>query len=94
LVTWRLPEAHRQVLTVISDIPDPGAGEFGCHEWYDEHEIGRWPHSLTLPDRASQAKSAQDIVATEPIWDRSELSHEELTARTIAAGTASTMFTR
>ncbi len=48
-------------------------------------EIGRWPHSRA-GGRGSQPKSVRDIVATEPIWDRSELSREELTKRIIAAG--------
>jgi hypothetical protein len=40
-----------------------------------------------LPEAApASPKSVRDIVATEPIWDRSELPREELTARIIAAG--------
>jgi hypothetical protein len=71
---------------VISDLPGTGLRECGCHEWHDVDEVGRWPHSLA-GGRASQPKSVRDIVATEPIWDRSELPREELTARIIAAGT-------
>jgi hypothetical protein len=70
---------------VISDLPDAASEECDCHEWFDLDEIGQWPHSLA-GSRASQPKSVRDIVATEPIWDRSELPREELTARIIAAG--------
>jgi hypothetical protein len=70
---------------VISDLPDAVPGECHCHAWYDVDEIGHWPHSLA-GGRASQPKSVRDIVATEPIWDRSELPREELTARIKAAG--------
>jgi hypothetical protein len=70
---------------VISDLPDAAPEECDCHEWFDLDEIGQWPHSLA-GGRASQPKSVRDIVATEPIWDRSELPREELTTRIIAAG--------
>jgi hypothetical protein len=70
---------------VISAIPGQAPGECGCHEWHDVDEIGRWPHSLAGA-RASQPKSVRDIVATESIWDRSELSRDELTACIIAVG--------
>jgi hypothetical protein len=70
---------------VISDLPGAASGECDCHEWHDVDEIGLWPHSLA-GGRASQPKSVRDIVATESIWDRSELSREELTATIIAAG--------
>jgi hypothetical protein len=70
---------------VISDVPDAAAEECGCHEWFDLDEIGQWSHSLA-GGRASQPKSVRDIVATEPIWDSSELSREELTERITAAG--------
>jgi hypothetical protein len=70
---------------VISGRPDPVSRECGCHEWHDVDEIGHWPHSLA-GGRASQPKSVRDIVATEPIWDRSELPRKELTRRIIAAG--------
>jgi hypothetical protein len=70
---------------VISDLPDLASRECDCHEWREVDEIGGWPHSLA-GGRASQPKSVRDIVATEPIWDRSELPREELTARVIAAG--------
>jgi hypothetical protein len=70
---------------VISDLPDPISRECDCHEWRDADEISEWPHSLA-GGRASQPKSVRDIVATEPIWDRSELPREELIARIIAAG--------
>jgi len=70
---------------VISDLSGPASGECGCHEWHDVDEIGEWLHSLA-GGRASQPKSVRDIVATEPIWDRSELSREDLTARIRAAG--------
>jgi hypothetical protein len=70
---------------VISDMPGPGSQECACHEWHDVDEIGRWPHSLA-GGCASLPKSVRDIVATEPIWDKSELSRAELTARMIAAG--------
>ena len=70
---------------MISDLPDPVSRECDCHEWHDVDEIGQWPHSLA-GGRASQPKSVRDIVATEPIWDMSELPREELTARIIAAG--------
>ena len=48
-------------------------------------EIGEWFHSLA-GGRASHPKTVWQIVATEPIWDRSELSRDELTARIIANG--------
>jgi hypothetical protein len=70
---------------VTSALPDEDPEECDCHEWFDLDEIGRWPHSLA-GGRASQPKSVRDIVATEAIWDRSELPREELTARIIAAG--------
>ena len=70
---------------MISDLSGPASGECGCHEWHDVDEIGEWPHSLA-GGRASQPKSVRDIVATEAIWDRSELSREDLTARIRAAG--------
>lgn len=70
---------------MISDLPDPAPEECDCHEWFDLDEIGQWPHSLA-GGRASQPKSVRDIVATEPIWDRSEPPREELTTRIIAAG--------
>ena len=70
---------------MISDLPDTAQEECDFHEWFDLNEIGQWPHSLA-GGRAGQPKSVRDIVATEPIWDRSELTHEELTARIIAAG--------
>ena len=63
---------------MISDLPEPSSRECDCHEWRKVAEIGGWAHSLA-GGRASQPKSVRDIVATEPIWDRSELSHEELT---------------
>jgi len=66
-------------------LPDPVSLECDCHEWHDVDEIGEWPHSLA-GGRASQPKSVRNIVSTEPIRDRSELSHQELTARIIAAG--------
>lgn len=56
-----------------------------CHEWYHVDEIGEWFHSLA-GGRASHPKTVWQIVATEPIWDRSELSRDELTARIIANG--------
>jgi hypothetical protein len=68
-----------------SGLGDPTSQACDCHEWHDVATIGEWPHSLA-GGRASQPKSVRDIVATEPIWDRSELSREELTARIIAAG--------
>ena len=70
---------------MISDFSDLASRECDCHEWHDVEEIGRWPHSLA-GGRASRPKSVRDIVATEPIWDRSELPREELAARIIAAG--------
>ena len=70
---------------MISGLSGPASRECDCHEWHDVEEIGRWPHSLA-GGRASQPKSVREIVATEQIWDRSELPHEELTARIIAAG--------
>ena len=70
---------------MISDLPNAAPEECDCHEWFDLDEIGQWPHSLA-GGRASQPKSVRDIVATEPIWDRSELPREELTTRIIAAG--------
>jgi hypothetical protein len=40
-----------------------------------------------LPEAApTSPKPVRDIVATESIWDRSELSRDELTVRIIAAG--------
>ena len=71
--------------SVISDLSDPAPRECDCHEWHDVDEIGQWPHSLA-GGRASHPKSVRDIVATEPIWDSSELPREELTQRIIAAG--------
>ncbi len=56
-----------------------------CHEWYGVGGIGGWFHSLA-GGRASCPKTVRQIVATEPIWDRSELSRDELTARIIANG--------
>jgi hypothetical protein len=70
---------------VISDLPGLVSRECDCHQWRDVDEIGEWPHSLA-GGRASQPKSVRDIVATEPIWDNSELTREELTARIITAG--------
>ena len=70
---------------MITGLPDLTSQECDCHEWHDVDEIGQWPHSLAGA-RASHSKSVLDIVATEPIWDRYELPHEELTARIIAAG--------
>jgi hypothetical protein len=70
---------------VTCGLPDLASPECDCHEWHDVDEIGEWPHSLA-GGRASHPKSVRDIVATEPIWNRSELSHQELTARIIAAG--------
>jgi hypothetical protein len=70
---------------VISDLSGPAQRECDCHEWHDVGEIGQWPHSLA-GGRASHPKSVRDIVATEPIWDRSELSREELTQGIITAG--------
>lgn len=84
-IIQRLPGTQRQIPAVISDIPGLAPGECGCREWHDVDEIGRWPHSLARA-RASQPKSVRHIVATEPIWDRSEQSCDELTARIIAAG--------
>jgi hypothetical protein len=69
---------------VISDFPDLASRECDCHQWRDVDEIGHWPHSLA-GGRASQPKSVRDIVATESLWDSSELPREELTARIIAA---------
>ena len=60
-----------------------GIDECDCHEWHDVAEIGEWPHGLA-GGRASQPKAVREIVATEPIWDSSELPREELTARIIA----------
>jgi hypothetical protein len=62
-----------------------GVDECDCHEWHDVAEIGKWPHSLA-GGRASHPKAVREIVATEPIWDSSELTREDLTARIIAAG--------
>jgi hypothetical protein len=53
--------------------------------WYDVNEVGRWPHSLAGAC-ASQPKSVRDIVATEPMWNRSKLSRAELTARIATRG--------
>lgn len=64
---------------MICDLPDAAPEECDCHEWFDLDEIGQWPHSLA-GGRASQPKSVREIVATKPIWDRSELPREELTA--------------
>ena len=67
------------------DFTGPAQPECDCHEWHDIAEVGEWWHSLA-GGRASHPKTVKDILATEPIWDNSELTHEDLTARIIAAG--------
>jgi hypothetical protein len=61
------------------------APECDCHKWYDTEEIGGWYDNL-LGARASQPKLVRDVVATEAIWDRSEMSRDELTAAILKAG--------
>jgi hypothetical protein len=67
------------------DFPIPIQPECDCHEWHDVAEVGEWWHSLA-GGRASHPKTVKDIVATEPIWNSSELERDDLTARIIAAG--------
>lgn len=68
-----------------SDPNDSAHPECDCHNWYDVAEIGEWWHSLA-GGRASHPKTVREIVSTESIWDNSELRHDELTTRIIAAG--------
>jgi hypothetical protein len=64
----------------------PSTGDVcDCHEWYDVAEIGEWYPSL-LGGRASMPKLAREIVATEDIWNRSEMSHDDLMNAILAAG--------
>lgn len=61
------------------------APECACHGWYDTEEIGGWFDNL-LGARASQPKLVRDVVATEAIWERSEMSHDELMSAILASG--------
>jgi hypothetical protein len=58
--------------------------ECDCHEWHDINVIGDWLENFLGGNAFNPIPIRK--AATRSIWDRSELSHEELTARIIASG--------
>jgi hypothetical protein len=80
---YRPPSAAPTMQLMADDEPQPCG--CGTHELRDIAEIGEWTHGI-LGARRSQPKTVRAITETEPIWERSELPRDELTARIAAAG--------